>query len=280
MKKKVSFNERLNQLILKKSSFLCIGLDPDMEKLPAHLKYEKNPIDLFLREIVAATKDHVVAYKANLAFFECEGRNGLEALHNLASIIPSDVLLILDGKRGDIENTAKKYAHTYFSQLGAHAVTVNPYMGYDAVKPFLEYPDRGTFVLALTSNRGSEDFQYLQIGTEPLFQYVAKRVQVWNTANNCGLVVSAKDIEELKILRKILPDMPFLIPGVGAQGGDFKQVMTHGRDRAGTGMLVNIGRSIIYAGTGKDFGKKVRDKVQSYVAEMASLMHTSWNYIS
>jgi len=279
MKKRLPFNERLNALILKKSSFLCVGLDPDMEKIPAHLKYEKNPVDLFLREIVSATKDHVIAYKANLAFFECEGNNGLQALHNLASIIPQDILLILDGKRGDIENTATKYAHTYFDQMGAHAVTVNPYMGYDAVKPFIEYADKGTFVLALTSNRGSEDFQYLQIGTEPLFQYIAKRVQVWNKSNNCGLVVGARDIEELKILRRILPDMPFLIPGVGAQGGDLKQIMAYGRDRAGTGMLVNIGRSIIFAGTGKDFAKKVSEATRSYVNEMADMMHTSWDYI-
>lgn len=258
---------------------MCVGLDPDMEKIPAHLKYEKNPVDLFLREIVSATRDYAVAYKANLAFFECEGKNGLEALHNLAAMIPQDVLLILDGKRGDIENTAKKYAHAYFDQMGAHAVTANPYMGYDSLKPFLEYPDRGTFVLALTSNRGSEDFQYLQIGTEPLFQYIARRVQVWNTSNNCGLVVGARDVEELKILRRILPEMPFLIPGVGAQGGDLKQVMTFGRDRAGTGMLVNVGRSIIYAGNGKDFAQQAGEKARAYVTEMKSMMHTAWDYI-
>ena len=228
---------------------------------------------------MAATRDYVVAYKANLAFFECEGKNGLEALHNLSAMIPSDILLILDGKRGDIENTSRKYAHAYFKQLNAHAVTANPYMGHDALKPFLEYTDRGTFVLALTSNRGSEDFQYLQIGTEPLFQYIARRVQEWNTGNNCGLVVSAKDIEELKILRRILPDMPFLIPGVGAQGGDLKEVMTYGRDRSGTGMLVNVGRSILYAGSGKDFAQKAGEKAKSYVQEMAGLMHTSWDYI-
>ena len=279
MKKGIAFNERMNQLILKKSSFLCVGLDPDMEKMPAHLKYEKNPIDLFLQEIVAATRDYVVAYKANLAFFECEGKNGLEALHNLASIIPQDILLILDGKRGDIENTAKKYAHAYFDQMGAHAITANPYMGYDAIRPFLEYPDKGTFVLALTSNPGAEDFQYLQIGTEPLFQYIARKAAVWNRSNNCGLVVGARDIEELKILRRILPGMPFLIPGVGAQGGDLKQVMTYGRDQAGTGMLVNIGRSILYAGAGKDFAIKAGEKAKSYVTDMKAMMHTSWNYI-
>ena len=279
VKKRNTFNERLNYLITKKSSYLCVGLDPDMDKIPAHLKYEKNPIDLFVREIVSATSEQVIAYKANLAFFESEGKNGLEALHNLASILPHDVLLILDGKRGDIENTAKKYAHAYFDQMGAHAVTVNPYMGYDAVKPFIEYHDKGAFVLALTSNRGAEDFQYLQIGTVPLFQYVAKRVQTWNTLNNCGIVVGARDTEELRILRKILPDMPFLIPGIGAQGGDLKEVMAFGRDRSGTGMLVNIGRSIIYAGAGKDFTKKVSDKVKSYINEMASVVHTSWNYI-
>ena len=279
MKVNLSFNERVNWLISKKASFLCVGLDPDMDKIPPYLKYEKNPIDLFIREIVEATKDSVVAYKANLAFYECEGQNGLEALQNLSSIIPKDVILILDGKRGDIDNTAKKYAKAYFETLGADAVTLNPYMGQDALQPFFTDPEKGSFVLALTSNRGSSDFQHLQIGTEPLHQYVAKKIREWNKNKNCGLVVGATDIEELKILRRVIPDMPFLVPGIGAQGGNLKEVLEFGRDKDGLGVLINVGRDILYQSSGKDFAQKSKQRVIEYVNEMSNLIRTGWNYL-
>jgi len=279
MKVKLSFNDRVNMLISKKASFLCVGLDPDIDKIPAHLRYEKNPIDLFIREIVEATKDHVIAYKANLAFFECEGQNGLEALQNLSSIIPKDVILILDGKRGDIGNTAKKYAEAYFTNLGADAITLSPYMGHDSLQPFFTDTEKGSFVLALTSNRGSADFQYLQIGSQPLHQYVAKKVKEWNVNNNCGLVVGATDIEELKILRRVVPEMPFLIPGIGAQGGNLKAVLEFGRDKDGMGLLVNVGRDILFQSTGKDFAGKAKERTVEYVNEMSSLIRTGWNYI-
>lgn len=279
MKVKLSFNERLNMLISKKASFLCVGLDPDMEKMPSHLRYEKNPVDLFIHDIVEATKDEVVAYKANLAFFESEGQNGLEALHNLAANLPNDVLLILDGKRSDIGNTAKHYARAYFEKMGADAVTLNPYMGHDAIQPFLTNPEKGSFILALTSNPGAADFQYLQIGTEPLYQYVARKVNGWNTNGNCGLVVGATDIEELKILRQLIPDLPFLVPGIGAQGGDLKSVLEFGRDKKGLGLLVNIGRDILYQSRGKDFAEKAHEKTHSYVTEMSSLIRTGWKFI-
>ncbi|MCK5344960.1 MAG: orotidine-5'-phosphate decarboxylase [Candidatus Heimdallarchaeota archaeon] len=279
MKVNLSFNERVNWLISKKASFLCVGLDPDMDKIPPYLKYEKNPIDLFIREIVEATKDSVVAYKANLAFYECEGQNGLEALQNLSSIIPKDVILILDGKRGDIDNTAKKYAKSYFETLGADAVTLNPYMGQDSLQPFFTDPEKGSFVLALTSNRGSSDFQHLQIGTEPLHQYVAKKIREWNKNKNCGLVVGATDIEELKILRRVIPDMPFLVPGIGAQGGNLKEVLEFGRDKDGLGILINVGRDILYQSSGKDFAQKSKQRVIDYVNEMSSLIRTGWNYL-
>ena len=279
MKVNLSFNERVNWLISKKASFLCVGLDPDMDKIPSYLKYEKNPIDLFIREIVEATKDSVVAYKANLAFYECEGQNGLEALQNLSSIIPKDVILILDGKRGDIDNTAKKYAKAYFETLGADAVTLHPYMGHDSLQPFFTDPGKGSFVLALTSNRGASDFQRLQIGTEPLHQYVAKKIREWNKNKNCGLVVGATDIEELKILRRVIPDMPFLVPGIGAQGGNLKEVLEFGRDKDGLGVLINVGRDILYQSSGKDFAQKSKQRVLDYVNEMSSLIRTGWNYL-
>jgi orotidine-5'-phosphate decarboxylase len=278
MKVQLSFNERLNMLISNKSSLLCIGLDPVMDNIPSHLKYEKNPIMLFNREIVEATRELAVAYKANLAFYEAEGQNGLEALYDLETMISKDMLLILDGKRGDVPHTAKKYVHAYFNQLGADAVTLSPYMGEDSVSSFISKPEKGAFILALTSNEGVHDFQYLQVGVDPLYLHVGKKVQKWNANNNCGLVVGAKDMEGMKILRNALPDLPFLVPGVGAQGGDLKEVVKFGRNKAGTGLIVNVGRDIIYADSSKNFSKGIKEKAKSYVDEMSNLMKTTWNY--
>jgi len=280
MKIKLSFNERLNMLISNKSSYLCLGLDPDMEKIPAHLKYERNPIAIFVEEIIEATKDLVVAYKANLAFYECEGQNGWEVLQDLSTHIPKDVILILDGKRGDISNTSKKYVNAYFNQLGCDAVTLHPYMGYDSIEPFIQDSEKGAFILTLTSNKGASDFQTLQVGSMPLHHHVAQKIEQWNRNNNCGLVVGASYIDELRVLRQLVPNLPFLIPGVGAQGGDFKTVLKYGRNKSGTGMLITIGRDILYAGNGKDFFKQSRKRALAYVQEMSQFMHTSWDYIS
>ena len=176
-------------------------------------------------------------------------------------------------------NTARQYARAYFEKMGADALTLNPYMGYDALEPFLVDKEKGAFVLALTSNPGAADFQYLQIGTESLYQYVARKVSTWNTNGNCGLVVGATDIDELKILRRSIPDLPFLVPGVGAQGGDLKSVLEFGRDEKGLGLLVNIGRDILYESKGKDFAQKAREKARGYVSEMGSLIRTGWKFI-
>jgi orotidine-5'-phosphate decarboxylase len=278
MKVKLSFNDRLNMLISNKSSLLCIGLDPVVDKIPSHLKYEKNPLLLFNREIVEATRDLAIAFKANLAFYECEGQNGLEALTDLETLISKDNLLILDGKRGDVPHTANKYVQAYFGQMGADAVTLNPYLGKDSIEPFIKDPERGAFILSLTSNDGANDFQHLQVGMDPLYVYIGKKVESWNVNNNCGLVVSAKDIEGIKILRGSLPDLPFLLPGVGAQGADFKEVVKYGRTKMGTGMIINVGRDIIYAGEGKYFAQKIRERAKFYVDEMASVIKTTWNY--
>jgi orotidine-5'-phosphate decarboxylase len=279
MTKNQSFNERLNMLISQKSSFLCLGLDPDAERIPSFLKYEKNPLYKFVHEIIEATKDIVVAYKANLAFYECEGQNGWDTLMDLSLLIPDDVLLILDGKRGDIGNTSEKYALAYFDRLGADAITLNPYMGFDALEPFLRNPAKGCFILSLTSNKSAADFQTLQVGATPLYLKVAKKVTEWNVKNNCGLVVGAMDIEGLEILRQNIPDLPFLIPGVGAQGGHMKEALHYGRDKHGTGVLINIGRDILYSGMAKDFAQQARNRALFYTQEMSNLMHTSWNYL-
>ena len=279
MSQKMSFNDRLNMLISNKSSFLCVGLDPDLDKIPAQLKYEKNPLKIFLEKIVEATKDLVVAYKANLAFYESEGMNGLEALQNLSTLIPKDVIFILDGKRGDIPNTVRKYVKAYFKELNADAVTVNPLMGFDSVEPFIQNAQKGVFILTLTSNPGANDFQNLQVGKDSLYQSIARKSLEWNRNKNCGLVVGASDMEGFEIIRHTTPDLPILVPGIGAQGGDLAKVIQLGRDPAGTGMLINIGRDIIYTSDGNDFADKAREKALYYMNEMSRLIHTSWNYI-
>ena len=265
----MSFNKRLNELILTKKSYLCVGLDPDMDKFPKVLHKEKNPILKFTEEIINATKEYTVAYKANLAFFECEGAKGLEALESLKINIPDDMILILDGKRGDIGNTANKYAKAAFEILGADAVTVNPYMGFDAVKPFIENSEKGAFVLGLTSNKSAEDFQYLQVGNESLYMSVSKKVDQWNLNKNCGLVVGATKPEELSEIRETFPALPLLVPGVGAQGGDLKSVIENGKDQNGTGLLINVGRDILYQGSGNDFAKNSEKRAQYYFEIMS-----------
>lgn len=265
----MTFNERLNNLILKKKSYLCVGLDPDMDKIPEVLQREENPLKKFTEEIINATKEYTVAFKANLAFFECEGIKGLVALESLKNIIPNDTILILDGKRGDIGNTADKYAKSAYKLLGANAVTVNPYMGFDAVKPFIENAEKGAFVLGLTSNKSAEDFQYLKAGAETLYLNVCEKVNLWNSNNNCGLVVGATKPQELVEIRKKFPNLPFLVPGVGAQGGDLETVIKNGKDPNGTGLLINVGRDIMFSSTGNDFAEKSSERAKYYFEEMS-----------
>lgn len=265
----MNFNERLNEIILEKRSFLCVGLDPDMDKMPSILHSDKNPLKKFTEEIINATKDYAVAFKANLAFFECEGFKGLEALESLRNNIPEDVILILDGKRGDIGNTANKYAKSAYEIFGADAVTVNPYMGFDAVKPFIENHEKGAFVLGLTSNKSASDFQYLPVEEETLYMNVCKKVNRWNAKNNCGLVVGGTKPEELKEIRKFYPAIPFLVPGVGAQGGDLEAVIKNGKDQNNTGLLINVGRDILYKSSGNDFAKKSEDRAKYYIEAMS-----------
>lgn len=266
----MNFNERLNNLILDKKSFLCVGLDPDMDKMPLILNSEKNPLKKFTNEIIQATKVYSVAFKANLAFFECEGIKGLEALESLSDNIPEEVILILDGKRGDIGNTANKYAKSAFEQLGADAVTVNPYMGFDAVKPFVENPEKGAFILGLTSNKSAADVQYLPIGEETLYMHVCKKVNQWNANKNCGLVVGATKSQELAGIRKKFPDLPFLVPGVGAQGGDLASVIKNGRNPLGTGLLINVGRDIMFNSGRSDFAEKAAERAKYYFEKMGN----------
>jgi orotidine-5'-phosphate decarboxylase len=265
----MSFNNRLNDLILKKKSYLCVGLDPDMDKIPEVMRKEDNSLQKFTEEIINATKEYAVAFKANLAFFECEGIKGLEALESLRNIIPDDVILILDGKRGDIGNTANKYAKSAYDLLGADAVTVNPYMGFDAVKPFVENPEKGAFVLGLTSNKSASDFQYLQLSDETIYMNVCNKVNQWNVNNNCGLVVGATKPKELAEIREKFQTLSFLVPGVGAQGGDLETVIKNGKDSNGTGLLINVGRDIMFNSNGNGFAEKSSERSKYYSEVMS-----------
>lgn len=257
--------------IRKKGSFLCVGLDPDMKKLPKCVLSEPNPIFAFNKAIIDATAQYAVAFKPNLAFYECEGLTGWEAFELTVKYLRDnypDQLIIADAKRGDIGNTAKMYARTFFEHLDVDAVTVAPYMGEDSVKPFLEYPEKWAIVLALTSNPGSMDFQMIrdQNGHE-LYQRVIKRSQRWGSPVNLMFVVGATQAEYIATVRKIAPRNFLLVPGVGAQGGSLEEVCKAGLiDECG--LLVNSSRGIIYASLGDDFAeaaaqsaKKLRDKM-------------------
>jgi orotidine-5'-phosphate decarboxylase len=264
----MSFTQHLRQIQIKQNSFLCIGLDVDVEKLPPHLKTMKNPALEFNRQIIEATHDLVCAYKPNLAFYEAMGEYGITTLRETLKLIPKSVLTIGDGKRGDIGNTAERYAESLFNGFGFDSVTLNPYMGFDSVEPFLTNPEKGVFILALTSNSGSKDFQRLKIGVKPLYEKVVHTAKKWNKNQNIGLVVGATHPIELKRIRKIVPDMPILIPGIGRQGGDLKAAIRYGCDNHGRLAVINASRSIIYASHGEDFAKAARFEAKKMVEEM------------
>lgn len=264
----MKFYQKLNALIRSKKSFLCIGLDSDPEKLPDGIAKNARGMVEFNRAIIEATRDLAIAYKPNIAFYESQGKEGWEALEKTLQAIPDDVLIIADAKRGDIGNTSRLYAKTFFEQYKADAVTVAPYMGYDSVAPFLEYKDKGIFILCLTSNPGSADFQYLKSDGEELYKHVARKLREWNTEKNIGIVAGATHPEELAGLRELLPDEPFLIPGIGAQGGDLNQVLRFALTKHNDGILVNSSRGIIFASPGKDFAEAARNEALSLVMKM------------
>jgi orotidine 5'-phosphate decarboxylase subfamily 2 len=226
---------------------LCIGLDPDPDRIPAILRDDPDPVLTFCRTIVDATRDQVLCYKPNAAFFEVDGAAGWERLQALLAYIPDQIPVILDAKRGDIGNSSRGYARMAFETLGADAVTVSPWMGRDSLAPFLEYEERGIFVLAATSNPGAEDFQLRESGGEPLSVHVARAAAGWNEHGNLGLVVGATRPGLLQTRRQVAPTLPFLGPGVGAQGGDPAAVMAAALDAEGEGVIVNASRSILYS---------------------------------
>jgi orotidine-5'-phosphate decarboxylase len=266
----MTFTQKLREVQLQQNSLLCIGLDVDLEKIPEHLKLSTNPILEFNRQIIEATHDLVCAYKLNLAFYEAMGERGLTTLRETLRLIPKSVLTIGDGKRGDIGNTAERYAKSLFDDYDFDSVTVNPYMGFDSVEPFLKNPEKGIFLLALTSNPGSKDFQRLKINGKPLYEKVVRTAKKWNTNKNIGLVVGATHPRELKAIRKIVSEMPLLIPGIGKQGGDLKSAVRDGCDKNGQLAIINASRSIIYASSGKDFAEAARREAKRMVEEMGT----------
>jgi orotidine-5'-phosphate decarboxylase len=264
----MSFTQRLRQVQIKQNSLLCIGLDVDIDKIPPHLQSMENPALEFNRQIIDATHDLVCAYKPNLAFYEAMGEGGFTTLRETLKHIPKSILTIGDGKRSDIGNTAERYVKSLFDNFGFDSVTINPYMGFDSVEPFLTNPEKGVFILALTSNSGSKDFQRLKVGTKPLYEKIVLIAKKWNMNQNIGLVVGATHPKELLHVRKIVPDMPILIPGIGKQSGNLKSSIRYGCNKQGQLAIINASRSIIYASSGKDFAEAARTEAKKMVEEM------------
>jgi orotidine-5'-phosphate decarboxylase len=256
----MKFVEKLTASARKNNSLVCVGLDPDPALLPAGVSVLE-----FNKAIIGATADLVCAYKPNFAFYEALGLEGMDALKTTIEFIPKDIAVIGDAKRGDIGNTAKAYARSIYEYFGCDAATVSPYLGYDSLEPFLNYKEKGVFILCRTSNAGAKDFQSLTImekGTgsreKALFERVADKAEEWNKNGNIGLVVGATYPEELRLIRNAHPDMPLLIPGVGAQGGDLEAVVRNGLNAEREGAVINSSRQILYASKGKDFAEAAR----------------------
>jgi len=261
-----AFIDKLSAAWAANDSLLCVGLDPDMEKLPEQLQWEPNAIYTFCKGIIDATADLACAFKPQIAYFAAlRAEEQLEAICTYLHENYPHIPIVLDAKRGDIGNTAEQYAREAFERYRADAVTVNPYMGYDSVAPYLEWKERSAIILCRTSNPGGSDLQFLNIDGQPLYQHVARLVaDKWNTNGQCGLVVGATFPHELEQVRKIVGDMPLLVPGIGAQGGDIPATVAAGRTAAGTGMMINSSRAILYAKplAGEDYAQAARRVAQ------------------
>jgi len=273
----VNFIEKLTTAARKNKSLLCIGLDPDPERMPDNVGVFE-----FNQAVIEATSDLVCAYKLNFAFYEALEDEGLDALKRTVKYIPDEIVAIGDAKRGDIGNTAKAYAKSIFTNFNFDATTVSPYLGFDAIEPFIQYHDRGVFILCRTSNAGAVDFQSLHSKIEngshrPLFEIVALKASQWNVHGNIGLVVGATYPEELRLIRQSHPDMPLLIPGIGAQGGDLALTIRYGVDANGEKAIINSSRQIIYASRERDFAQaarraatELRDQINRHISTLKS----------
>jgi orotidine-5'-phosphate decarboxylase len=258
----MKFVDKLLKVQRKNRSLLCVGLDTDPAKLPGHLGKSANAVLKFNQEIIGATSDLVCAYKLNLAFYEALGEKGWHIIQETLASIPKTIVTIGDGKRGDIGNTAERYAAALFREHHFDAATMSPYLGYDSVEPFIQSEEHCAFVLALTSNKGSNDFQRLIIHGRPLYERIVQATLKWNSKQNIGLVVGATHPAELKPIRDLAPSMPILIPGVGTQGGDLESAVRFGCDKNGLLAIINTSRSVLYASSKKDFATAARTEAQ------------------
>ncbi|HEY7062487.1 MAG TPA: orotidine-5'-phosphate decarboxylase [Chloroflexota bacterium] len=256
------FADKLAAAVARNDSLVCVGLDPDPRQMPDALRERPDALAYFAAGIVEATADLVCAYKPNLAFYEALGEAGMAGLRATLRAMPPDVPVLLDAKRGDIGVSARGYAAAIFDDLGADAITVSPYLGFDTVEPFLAYADRGVFVLCKTSNPGSAEFQDQLVAVDgqfrPLYEQVARAAVRTNARGNVGLVVGATHPETFRTVRAVAPDLPFLVPGIGAQGGDLAMAVGEGQDRHGAGLLIASSRAIIYASRGADWQAAAR----------------------
>jgi orotidine-5'-phosphate decarboxylase len=277
----------LIEQIKSKGSYLCVGLDTDLSKIPPHLQGQPNAIVNFNKAIIDATLDHCVSYKINTAFYEALGTRGWEAMEETVHYIPNTHLKIADAKRGDIGNTSSQYAKAFFETIPFDAITVAPYMGEDSIRPFLEYEDKWTIVLGLTSNKGANDFEMLKLvndqvnhitdddetslRSEFLYERVLKKVAAWGSTDNLMFVVGATQGNEFENIRRIIPDHFLLVPGVGFQGGSLEDISRYAMNKDG-GILVNASRAIIYAGSDEKYAEEAKLIAQQYQAEMKNYL--------
>lgn len=270
--------ELIKQINIKKS-FLCLGLDTDLEKIPQHLKNETDPAFSFNKKLIDELNKIIIAIKINTAFYESRGSEGWISLEKTIKYINSnypEIFTIADAKRGDIGNTSDNYARAFFKNLNFDSITVSPYMGNDSIEPFLKYKDKHTILLSLTSNSGSDDFQFFKSDNNNLFEEVIVKSKNWEGSENLMYVVGATKSNYLKKIRKLVPDSFLLIPGVGAQGGNLKDTFINGANE-NVGILINSSRSIIYAGNGLDFSKKSYIVAKSYQSEMEKLLNSKYD---
>jgi orotidine-5'-phosphate decarboxylase len=263
--------QQLFAQIRKKRSFLCIGLDTDIAKIPPHLYGYPDPVLEFNRQIIEATHDLCVAYKPNTAFYESRGFEGWMTLEKTVQEIPYDIFTIADAKRGDIGNTSGMYAKGFFDQMNFDSITLSPYMGHDSVTPYFRFEGKWAILLALTSNEGAEDLQMIRTPDGMLWEEVLRRTRLWGTPDNTMFVVGATKAEMLTKVRAIVPDHFLLVPGVGAQGGSLEEVARYGLNSQ-CGLLVNSSRAIIYAGNDEDFAERAREVAKAVQQEMAIIL--------
>jgi len=266
--------QQLFEQIRKKSSYLCVGLDTDLEKIPRHLLKEKDPVFEFNKQIIDATADFCIAYKPNLAFYEAMGLKGWESLQKTIEYIPNEFFTIADAKRGDIGNTSAMYAKAFFEQMNFDSITVAPYMGEDSIRPFVQKKDKWVVLLAHTSNSGSADFQLLEsvVTHRKLYEEVLLRSQAWATPDQMMFVVGATQSEKMQSIRALAPEYFFLVPGIGAQGGDLEMTSKFGFNKQ-CGLIVNSSRAIIYASAEADFASAAKREAAKVKNEMTALLN-------